>query len=82
MPSRTDLVVEVKLDLRPFVEACRAVAAHFQALADALESSTPGLQKLARASDLTTAQRRGEKPCSGVHDALAPSGCPFCGAAL
>jgi hypothetical protein len=86
VPSRSELVVEVKLDLRPFAEACRQVAAQFEALAATFarvgETRLPGLQKLATASDLTIASRRGEVACAGVHDALPPGGCHFCGAAL
>jgi hypothetical protein len=87
VPSRQTVEVEVKLDLRPFVEACRQVAAQFQAFADALSAAfpgphIPGLQKLATASDLTIASRRGEVACPGVHNALPPGGCHFCGAAL
>jgi hypothetical protein len=82
-----DVEVEVKLDFAPFIEACRLVAAQFQAFADALSAAfpgphIPGLQRLAEASDLTVAARHGEVRCAGVHDALPPGGCHFCGAVL
>lgn len=89
MATRPEVTVELKLDTRPFVETLRQLAAAFEPLAqamrqvaDMLDPPIPGLQQLARASDLTIAQRRGEEPCTGVHDALASSGCPFCRATL
>jgi hypothetical protein len=82
--ATTPGVIEIRIDVRPFVAAMEAFAEAVRQTARALEALPylEGLQKLATASDMRTAFRRGEVLCAGVHDALPPGGCHFCGAAL
>jgi hypothetical protein len=79
--ATTPGVIEIRIDVRPLIAAMERFTRDIQAAMDRLPY-LPGLQALATASDLTVAARHGEVACTGVHEALPPSGCPFCGAAL